>query len=75
MANGYEPPNMGEIVEDPKARKVIYKVTGYVGLLLTAVTAGLAIPFPETAPWLLSTWAVFGVFNKWTNFVADKNVK
>jgi hypothetical protein len=77
MANGYVPPNAAEIVENPHTRKVIYKVVGYVGLLGTVVTVGIA-PFGlDTgvyAPYLLSFWAVFGAVQKWSSFVADKNV-
>lgn len=76
MANGYVPPNAGEIVENPKTRKIIYKVVGYVGLIGTCVTVGLA-PFGITddiAPYLLSFWAVFGAVQKWSSYVSDRNV-
>jgi len=82
MSNGYVPPNAGEIVESPRARKVIYKVVGYIGLAGTVVTAGLA-PFASQIPEglegvittsMLSFWAIFGVLQKWSSFVADKNV-
>jgi predicted anti-sigma-YlaC factor YlaD len=76
MANGYVPPNAAEIIESPRARKIVYKVVGYIGLALTVITAAfmpLGLPV-ENLPWLLSAWAVFGVLQKWSSYVADRNV-
>lgn len=76
MANNNVPTNAGQVIESPKARKVWYKIVGWAGVIGSAVTVGLA-PFgitTEAAPWLLSFWAVYGVFAKFTNYTADSNV-
>lgn len=76
LPNGYVPPNAGEIVENPKTRKIIYKVVGYIGLVLACVTVAL-VPLGyivEASPALLAAWSVFGVIQKWSSHVSDRNV-
>lgn len=72
---GFTPAPAGDLIENPETRKKVYRTVQFAGLGLAVATAGLAAfgVTPETFPYLLSAWSVFGVLNAWASNLAVKN--
>lgn len=64
-----------QIIEDPAKRKPIYQIFGLIGIILSAVQAGVAvIPDISGQPvWLTVAFAVYGVLAAAGFTVSSKN--
>lgn len=57
-----------------KARKVLYAIYAFVGLGLTATSAGLLAAGETDPKWILVAYAVYGVVGSGFGFTAAANV-